>query len=140
MASDIKIILSTSIYLYSTLLPQMSGRQTKLRLAPHSGNLTPPRISPSCPKRKDREYHCRRMRSWRNSLPVLLFDRWIRCAPYLAVFYTDALTVCTGGLGASSASLSLSKAHSLMLFCRRILCFQGACANFSWPARVRSEL
>ena len=30
------------------------GRTAKLRRAPHSGNLTPPRISPSCP-------HCLRL-------------------------------------------------------------------------------
>ena len=36
-------------HLYSTLLPQVSGRQQTDCAGAHHGNLTPPRISPSCP-------------------------------------------------------------------------------------------
>ena len=35
--------------LYSTLLPQAAGRQQTDCVGTHHGNLTPPRISPSCP-------------------------------------------------------------------------------------------
>ncbi len=67
------------------------GRTAKLRRAPHSENLTPPRISPGCPHCviprsrgavAGQGYHCRQMRSWRNRLPYLLLDRWTRWAPY----------------------------------------------------------
>ena len=44
--SFLKAILS---HLYSTLLPQVSGRQQTDCAGAHHGNLTPPRISPSCP-------------------------------------------------------------------------------------------
>ena len=40
-------------------------------------------------------YHCRRIGSWRNSLPVLLWDEWGPLAALLAVF--DAGASCTGG-------------------------------------------
>ena len=36
-------------HLYSTLLPQAAGRQQTDCVGTHHGNLTPPRISPSCP-------------------------------------------------------------------------------------------
>ena len=66
------------------------GRSAKLRRAPHSGNRTPPRISPSCP-------HCLRLWLGRGTIVGgqghcktacqgcfrLDGDRW---APYLAVF------------------------------------------------------
>ena len=37
--------------LYSTLLPQAAGRQLTDRVGTRHGNLTPPRIAPSCPHR-----------------------------------------------------------------------------------------
>ena len=37
------------LHLYSTLLPQAAGRQQTDCVGTHHGNLTPPRISPSCP-------------------------------------------------------------------------------------------
>ena len=93
-------------WLYSTLLPE--PRAAKLNCAgAHTGNLTPPRISPSCP-------HCLSLWLGRGTI---IGERgrcetgchtcfWMdgnRWAPCLAVFYAD--TVCTGGPGASSASL-----------------------------------
>ena len=68
------------VHLYSTLLPQMAGRQLTDRAGARHGNLTPPRISPSCP-------HCLRLWLGRSiiirlltvslqySLPVLLYGR-----------------------------------------------------------------
>ena len=124
MASDIKMILSKPIHLYSTLLPQMTGRQTKLRLAPHSGNLTPPRISPGCSlcvkAEAEQGYHCRQRRSWRNSRPWLLWDGLNRWAPCCRSFDAGA-RLCTGGLGAPSESLI----SLLKLFSCRIWLFQG---------------
>ena len=109
-----------SLHLYSTLLPQVSGRQQTDCAGTHHGNLTPPRIAPSCP-------HC--LRLWldrsiiirlltrvgpvapvamRNSPPqAVLWTDGYRSAPSLAVF--DA-GICTGGLGASSSvALALSQ-------------------------------
>ena len=116
-SSFLKALLS---HLYSTLLPQVSGRQQTDCAGAHHGNLTPPRVAPSCP-------HCLRLwldrsiiirlltrvgpvlpAAMRNSPPqaVLWTDRY-RSAPFLAVF--DA-GICTGGLGASSSvALALSQ-------------------------------
>ena len=98
--------------------------QFKLRLATHSGNLTPPRISPSrslCLKAEaEQGYHCRQRRSWRDSLPGLLWDGLNRWAPYCRSFDAGA-RLCTGGLGAPSESLI----SLLKLFSCRIWLFQG---------------
>ncbi len=84
------------------------GERTELCWRTHREFLTsPPRISPSCP-------HCLSLWLGRGTI---IGERghcetgchtcfWMdgnRWAPCLAVFYTDI--VCTGGLGASSASL-----------------------------------
>ena len=57
---------------------RIMGGCTNQRLAPPSGNLTPPRISPSCPHCLrlwlDSEY--RLVVSLRNSLPKLLWAGW----------------------------------------------------------------
>ena len=93
-------------WLYSTLLPE--PRAAKLNCAgAHTGNLTPPRISPSCP-------HCLNLWLGRGTIiggrgrckagcHTCFWMDGNRWAPCLAVFYTD--TVCTGGHGASSVSL-----------------------------------
>ena len=100
--------------LYSTRLPQAAGRQLTDRVGTRHGNLTPPRIAPSCP-------HCVRLwlgrsiivagggragsvepAAMRNSPPqAVLWTDGYRSAPSLAVF--DADLVCTGGPGASSS-------------------------------------
>ena len=53
---------------------------TELCLAAHSGNLTPPEdlsgLPPLVVSVAGQGYHCRRIGSWRNSLPVLLLDGW----------------------------------------------------------------
>ena len=108
------------LHLYSTLLPQVSGRQQTDCAGTHHGNLTPPRIAPSCP-------HCLRLwlgrsiiirlltrvgpvspAAMRNSPPQAAFRTdGYRSAPFLAVFDAD---ICTGGLGASSSvALALSQ-------------------------------
>ena len=82
------------------------GRQLTDCAGAHHGNLTPPRISPSCP-------HCSRLWLGRSIIARLLtrvvakqlasaafWTDGNRSAPYLAVFYAEI--VCTGGLGASS--------------------------------------
>ncbi len=105
-----------SLHLYSTLLPQVSGRQQTDCAGAHHGNLTPPRIAPSCP-------HCLRLwlgrsiitrlltrvgpvspAAMRNSPPqAVLWTDGYRSAPSSAVFNADS---CTGGLGASSSVAS----------------------------------
>ena len=113
----LKAILS---HLYLTLLPQVSGRQQTDCAGAHHGNLTPPRISPSCPHCLwlwlDRSIIIRlltrvgpvSLAAMRNSPPQAAF--WTdgyRSAPFLAVFDAD---ICTGGLGASSSvALALSQ-------------------------------
>ena len=113
----LKAILS---HLYLTLLPQVSGRQQTDCAGAHHGNLTPPRISPSCPHCLwlwlDRSIIIRlltrvgpvSLAAMRNSPPQAAF--WTdgyRSAPFSAVF--DA-GICTGGLGASSSvALALSQ-------------------------------
>jgi len=91
------------------------GRSAKLRWAPHSGTLTPPRIAPSCLCRQG--YHCRQRRSLRDGLPGPLLDRSNRYAPYrLRLMQKQS---CTGGLGEPSSSLH----RLLMLLCCRIFSF-----------------
>ena len=85
------------------------GVRTEPRLAPRSGNLTPPRFSPSCshcliPKEKTgavakQVYHCRRTRSSQNSLPVLLLVWMVPLITLVAVIYGAGCS--TGGLRAS---------------------------------------
>ena len=71
------IIIYFLVILFDTTSRIMGGC-TNQRLAPPSGNLTPPRISPSCPHRLrlwlDSEY--RMVVSLRNSLPELLLAGW----------------------------------------------------------------
>lgn len=115
--SFLKAILS---HLYSTLLPQASGRQQMDCAGTHHGNLTPPRITPSCP-------HC--LRLWLDrSIIIRLLTRVVpvspaamRNSPPQAAFWTDGYRsapssavfdagICTGGLGASSSvALALSQ-------------------------------
>ena len=72
---------------------RIMGGYTNQRLAPPSGNLTPPRISPSCPHCLrlwlDSEY--RMVVSLRNSLPELLLAGWGPLVTFLAVFYAEYL-------------------------------------------------
>ena len=108
--------------LYSTLLPQAAGRQQTDCVGTHHGNLTPPRISPSCPHClipvspgavAGQEYHYQiadegrtgsKPAAMRNSPPqAALWTDGHRSAPFLAVF--DAVPR-TGGLGASSSVAS----------------------------------
>ena len=75
-----KLFKKSCVHLHSTLLPQVTGRQLADRAGARHGNLTPPRISPSCP-------HCLRLWLGRSiiirlltvslqySLPVLLYGR-----------------------------------------------------------------
>ena len=113
--------VSNYVHLYSTRLPQVSGRQLTDRAGARHGNFTPPRISPSSP-------HCVRLWLGRSIITRLLtrvvsgsaelehnarqpatgcfVDGWNRSAPYWAVM--DADLVCTGGLGASSSVASAS--------------------------------
>ena len=111
LTSRLKAVLCLPVF--DTTSPGMGG-STEPRLAPRSGRLTPPRISPSCP-------HCLRLwlgrsliilarvgpdryrtAAMRNSPPqAVLWTDGSRFAPYLAVF--DADQVCTGGLRASSS-------------------------------------
>ena len=74
---------SRRIYFYFLLIlfdttSRIMGGCTNQRLVPPSGNLTPPRISPSCPHCLrlwlDSEY--RMVVSLRNSLPELLLAGW----------------------------------------------------------------
>ena len=113
----LKAILS---HLYSTLLPQVSGRQLTDRAGARHGNLTPPRISPSCPHCLwlwlDRSIIIRLLTrvepvspaAMRDSPPqAVLWTDGYRSAPFLAVLNAD---FCTGGLGASSSvALALSQ-------------------------------
>ena len=70
-------------WLYSTLLPEPWAAVWNCAGA-HHGNLTPPRISPSCPHCvilrsravAGQEYHCVLTGSLRNSLPGLFWDGW----------------------------------------------------------------
>ena len=92
-------------HLHSTLLPQAAGRQQTDCVGTHHGNLTPPRISPSCPHClipvspgavAGQEYHYQiadegragmKPAAMRNSPPQAAF--WTdghRSAPSLAVF------------------------------------------------------
>ena len=65
---------------YSTLLPQALGDRLKPCCARH-GNLTPPRISPSCPHENgEQEYHYRLTGSLRNSLSCCFVDGWVPLA------------------------------------------------------------
>ena len=96
-----------SSYAYTCIrhyFPRWQGGKLTDRAGARHGNLTPPRISPSCP-------HCLCLwlgrsiiirlltESLRNSLPVLLYGRMETALHLIAVFYADT---CTGGLGASS--------------------------------------
>ena len=91
--------------LYSTLLPQAAGRQQTDCVGTHHGNLTPPRISPSCPHclipvspgaMAGQEYHYQiadesragsKPAAMRNSPPqAALWTDGHRSAPSLAVF------------------------------------------------------
>ena len=113
------------MHLYSTLLPQAAGRQQTDCVGTHRGNLTPPRISPSCP-------HCLRLwldrsiiirlltrvvlvssATMRNSLPqAALWTGGHRSAPSLAIFDTVSRT---GGLGASSSVASALLPEGLLV-------------------------
>ena len=113
---------SIILHLYLTLLPQAAGRQQTDCAGTHHGNLTPPRISPSCPHClipvspgavAGQEYHYQiadegragsKPAAMRNSPPqAVLWTDGHRSAPFLAVF--DAVSR-TGGLGASSSVAS----------------------------------
>ena len=111
-------------HLYSTLLPQVAGRQQTDCAGAHHGTLTPPRISPSCPHClipvspgavAGQEYHYQiadegragsKLAAMRNSPPqAALWTDGHRSAPSLAVFDAEMYS-CTGGLGASSSVAS----------------------------------
>ena len=94
----VKVLL---LPVFDTTPPGLGGK-TEPRLAPRSGNLTPPRISPSCP-------HCviSKMRLWLGR-GTIVGERghcetacqccfWMdgnRWAPYLAVFYSRKKIHC----------------------------------------------
>ena len=84
------IIIYFLVILFDTTSRIMGGC-TNQRLAPPSGNLTPPRISPSCPHCLrlwlDSEY--RMVVSLRNSLPELLLAGWGPLVTFLAVFHAE---------------------------------------------------
>ena len=126
--SDIYLLLA----LFDTTSRAVGGK-TEPRLAPRSGNLTPPRISPSCP-------HCviSKMRLWLGR-GTIVGERghcktacqccfWMdgnRWAPYLAVFYSRKKIHCNSlllqvVLAHPPHRLSFSEARPLMLFSRRI--------------------
>ena len=74
------VVFLPFVHLYSTLLPQVAGGRLKPRCARH-GNLTPPRISPSCPHENGgQEYHYRLTGSLRNSLSSCFVDGWVPLA------------------------------------------------------------
>ena len=109
------------------------GRQTEPRLAPRSGNLTPPRISPSCPhclilKKSGlwlgrgtivgRRGHCETACQscfWMDG------NRW---APYLAVVF-DAGNLHRWSWRIFRIAFPFLKARPPMLFSHRICTFQG---------------
>lgn len=114
--------------LFDTTSRAVGGR-TEPRLAPRSGNLTPPRISPSCP-------HCLWLWLGRGTIVggqghcktacqgcfCLDGDRW---APSLAVFDADSYPH-RWSWRIRLIAFPFSKACPLMLFSRRIFCFQAA--------------
>ena len=140
------------MHLYSTLLPQAAGRQQTDCAGAHHGNLTPPRISPSCPHCllpvspgavAGQEYHYQiadegrtgsKPAAMRNSPPqAALWTDGHRSAPSLAIF--DAVSR-TGGLGASSsvASTLLPEGLSSADVSRcRIFTFQGKVGSNRLP-------
>lgn len=100
---------SLPLYLYLTLLPQAPGRLPEVWLVgPCHGSSTPARISRSRPPcvfpvsgaGTGRKYPPAVVMA-RQPTTGCFWDGWDRWAPYLAVIYADS--VCTGGLGASSA-------------------------------------
>ena len=119
--------------LYSTLLPQ-AGRSTKLRWAPHSGNLTPPRISPSCPHYVPlwlgRSTIVRGQDHCEAACQSCFWMDGYRSSPCWAVFIQK---ICTGGLRASSASLFHFWLIRLMSFSRWICTFQAARGGLKCP-------
>ena len=109
------------------------GRSAKLRWAPHSGTLTPPRIAPSCLCRQG--YHCRQRRSLRDGLPGPLLDGLNRSSPCCRSFDAGLLSR-TGGLGVPSASL----VALLKLFSCRMFNCQGALRGFLPLNRERDKI
>ncbi len=89
---------------FDTTSPGVGGR-LKPRCARH-GNLTPPRISPSCPHENGgQEYHDCLTGSLRNSLSSCFVDGWV---PLAALYWPSFMRkTAQAGLGASS-SVALS--------------------------------
>ena len=94
------VVFLPFVHLYSTLLPQVAGGRLKPRCARH-GNLTPPRISPSCPHENGgQEYHDCLTGSLRNSLSSCFVDGWV---PLAALHWPSFMRgTAQAGLGASS--------------------------------------
>ena len=86
MASVIKVLLERRCLtafrspVFDTTSPG-GGRQTETAQNARHGNLTPPRISPSCPmKMAGQEYHYCLTGSLRNSLSCCFVDGWVPLA------------------------------------------------------------
>ena len=102
---------------YSTLLPGLAGGQ--LVCGWHRTWVTNPsedlselhRLLVSVAMQK---YHCRQMRSWRDSLPRLLLDERVSLGTFQFGTCIDTGASRAGGHGAFSASLSS--------FLRRLIC------------------
>ena len=140
-ASDIETLhKSRFVHLHLTLLPQVTGRRHKRRLAsPLHGTLTPGRISVGRPLSGSwTGVSLSLTESLQYSLPSAAFrtdgNRW---APYILAALIEAfgkgippffLPAPTGGLGASSdvACLFCQEAPSVTYLCLRIFDFRGA--------------
>ena len=70
--------LTSYLILFDTT-SRIMGDRADQRLAPPSGNLTPPRISPSCPHclKLWLDSECRLAVSLQDSLPKLLWAEWV---------------------------------------------------------------
>jgi len=86
VASVIKVLLERRCLtafrspVFDTTSPG-GGRQTETAQNARHGNLTPPRISPSCPmKMAGQEYHYCLTGSLRNSLSCCFVDGWVPLA------------------------------------------------------------
>ncbi len=106
MASVIKVLLERRCFpafrspVFDTTSPGVGGR-LKPRSARH-GNLTPPRISPSCHHENGgQEYHDCLTGSLRNSLSSCFVDGWV---PLAALHWPSFMReTAQAGLGASSS-------------------------------------
>ena len=137
-ASDIETLRKSRFtHLHSTLLPQVTGRRHRRRLAsPLHGTLTPGRISVGRPPFGRTGVSLSLTESSQNSLPQAVSrtdgNRW---APYILAALIEVVSeslfsrcpTSTGGLGASSgvACLFRQEAPSVTYLYLRIFGFQG---------------